>query len=72
MGNMAQTVESKLTENEERNDTKDLVLTAMYNDMQKITHELGLNRGATQQTNKELVAMGQKLKGWQKTLEVKF
>ena len=62
---MAQTVENKLTENEERNDKHEQVLDTLYTDMQEIIQELLLNREATTKTNKELVPMGQKLKGLQ-------
>ena len=61
--NMAQTVEYKLTENEERNNKIEQVPTSMYTDVQKITHELGQNLDATKQTNKGLVATGRKLRG---------
>ena len=69
---MAQNVGNKLTGNGERNDMKEKAPTAMYTDVQTIIHEL-VNRGeATQQTNKELFAMGQKFMGLGKKLEVKF
>ena len=44
VGNMAQKVENKLTENEERKDKQEQVLTTMYNDVRKITQELFLSR----------------------------
>ena len=64
---MAQTVERKLTENEESNDNQEQVLDTMYTNIQKIIQEKGLSRDATMRTNKELVSMDQKLKGWEKT-----
>ena len=59
---MAQTVGNKLPEHEERNDKQEKVLTTMYTEVQKIIHGLVLSREETKQNNKELLAMGHKLK----------
>ena len=61
VGNMAKTVEYKLTENEEGDNKQAQVLTSMYTGVRKIIHELGQNREETKQTNKGIVAMEQKL-----------
>ena len=64
---MAQTVGYKLTENEEEGggeNKQDQVLTTIYTGVQKIIQVLGLSSDATQQTNKGLVAMGQKMDGF--------
>ena len=67
VGNLAQAVEIKLTENEQRNGKKEQVLETLHTGPHQIIHELGLNREATLETKKALVPMGQKLKGWEKT-----
>ena len=60
---MAQTVGGELTESEERSGQQERVLDTLHASAQKIIHELGIIREATMRTNKELVAMGQKLTG---------
>ena len=64
VGNMAQAVEYRLTENVGSRNKKEQVLTTMYTDVPKIIQELGLSREETLQTNKGLVAMGQKMDGF--------
>ena len=63
MGNLAQAVENKLSENGERGDKKEQVLETLYTYMRGLMQEIGLNRDASMQTNKELVSMGRKLRG---------
>ena len=58
VGNLARTIENKLTGNGERNDKQEQVLETQYTNVQKIMQELGLSREASMKTNKELVAMG--------------
>ena len=62
VGNLEQTVENKLKENEERNDKREQVLETLHTNMQKITLGLGINREATMQINKELVPLGRKMR----------
>ena len=72
VGNLTQAVGDKLTESAERNDNQEQVLDKFPTNAQKIIQELKLNREATLQTNNELVAMGQKLKGLGETWKVKL
>ena len=60
---MAQTVENKLTENEERNVKREQILDTLRSNMQKIIQELGLNRVSEQTADKALVPTGQKSRG---------
>ena len=60
---MAPAVDYKLKEHEETNNQQDRVLTTMFTDVQEMIQEIGINSEETQQTNKELGAMGQELMG---------
>ena len=63
MGNSAQAVGSKLTENAERSEKHEQVLVDIDQAMRKVTTELGESREAALQTQQEIVLFNQKLQG---------
>ena len=62
----------KLTENAERSERREQVLGNLYKTTHQVMVELGENREATIQTQKEIVLRNQKLHGRLGTLKVKF
>lgn len=68
VGNMAQAVGYKLTENEERNSKQDCVMHAMCDGVQNLLQAIG----GCEETQIGLVAMGRKLNGRWEVLEMQY